>query len=31
MLQTIRVKLFENKCDEIMEMAWSTMWNVTGQ
>ena len=30
MLDTIQNRLRENNCDEIMEMAWSTMWNVTG-
>ncbi|CAG2185475.1 ZYG11 [Mytilus edulis] len=31
MLDTIQNRLRENNCDEIMEMAWSTMWNVTDE
>ncbi|XP_063424682.1 protein zer-1 homolog [Mytilus trossulus] len=31
MLDTIQNRLNENNCDEIMEMAWSTMWNVTDE
>jgi len=30
MLQLIRNRLSRNICDEVMETAWSTMWNVTG-
>ena len=31
MLEIIRHKLETNVCDEVMEIAWSTMWNVTGK
>ena len=31
MLDVIRTKLMINQNDEVMEIAWSTMWNVTGQ
>ena len=30
MLYIIQNKLRAHECDEIMEVAWSTMWNVTG-
>ena len=31
MLDIIRQKLSSETCDEVMEIAWSTMWNVTGK
>ena len=31
MLKIIQHKLENGVCDEVMEIAWSTMWNVTGQ
>jgi len=31
MLDIIANRLAEKNCDEVMEIAWSTMWNVTGQ
>ncbi|XP_054719380.1 protein zer-1 homolog [Uloborus diversus] len=31
MLDLIRKRLAENVCDEVMETAWSTMWNVTDE
>ncbi len=30
MLSLIDSRLHRNICDEVMETAWSTMWNVTG-
>lgn len=30
MLQVIERRLLRGVCDEVMETAWSTMWNVTG-
>ena len=30
MLELIRIRLERGQCDEVMETAWSTMWNVTG-
>lgn len=30
MLSLIEAKLQRGVCDEVMETAWSTMWNVTG-
>lgn len=30
MLSLIDTKLQRGVCDEVMETAWSTMWNVTG-
>ncbi|XP_038046254.1 protein zer-1 homolog [Patiria miniata] len=31
MLQLIRDRLERNRCDEVMETAWSTLWNVTDE
>jgi Zyg-11 family protein len=31
MLNLIRIRLAENMCDDVMEMAWSSMWNVTDE
>lgn len=31
MLQLIEEKLSRNVCDDVMEVAWSTMWNVTDE
>ncbi|XP_022084293.1 protein zer-1 homolog [Acanthaster planci] len=31
MLQLIRDRLEKNRCDEVMETAWSTLWNVTDE
>ncbi|XP_032788885.2 protein zer-1 homolog [Daphnia magna] len=31
MLQLIEEKLRRNVCDDVMEVAWSTMWNVTDE
>ncbi|CAH1786643.1 unnamed protein product [Owenia fusiformis] len=31
MLETVRNRLRQNICDEVMEIAWSTMWNVTDE
>lgn len=31
MLQLIEEKLNRNVCDDVMEVAWSTMWNVTDE
>ena len=31
MLQLIEEKLSRNICDDVMEVAWSTMWNVTDE
>ena len=31
MLNLIRIRLSENSCDDVMEMAWSSMWNVTDE
>lgn len=31
MLQLIEARFNRNVCDEVMETAWSTMWNVTGK
>ena len=31
MLQLIDEKLRRNVCDDVMEVAWSTMWNVTDE
>ena len=31
MLLLIDYRLRRNICDEVLEMAWSTMWNVTGK
>ena len=30
MLQLITDRLEKHRCDEVMETAWSTLWNVTG-
>ena len=30
MLHLIEIRFNRNVCDEVMETAWSTMWNVTG-
>lgn len=30
MLKLIQEKLENKKCDEVMETAWSMLWNVTG-
>lgn len=30
MLHLIQLRYNRNICDEVMETAWSTMWNVTG-
>lgn len=31
MLQLIEARFNRDVCDEVMETAWSTMWNVTGK
>ncbi|XP_014669859.1 PREDICTED: protein zer-1 homolog [Priapulus caudatus] len=31
MLKLVEGRLHNNTCDDVMEIAWSTMWNVTGQ
>jgi len=31
MLELIRIRLGKNECDDVMEIAWSTMWNVTDE
>ena len=31
MLHIIRQRLAHNQCDEVMEIAWGAMWNVTGK
>lgn len=31
MLNLIESRYNRNLCDEVMETAWSTMWNVTGK
>lgn len=31
LVKLIRNKLAKNQCDEVMEIAWSTIWNVTGK
>lgn len=31
MIKLIKVKLAENRCDDVLEAAWSTMWNITGK
>ena len=31
MLKLIEERLARNICDDVMEVAWSTMWNVTDE
>jgi Zyg-11 family protein len=31
MLTLIQARLTKNECDDVMEIAWSTMWNVTDE
>ena len=31
MLELIQLRLARNECDDVMEIAWSTMWNVTDE
>jgi len=31
MIEIIRTKIAENSCDEILETAWSTLWNITDE
>lgn len=31
MLQLIRARIHDHNCDDVMETAWSTMWNVTDE